>query len=100
MLYTHAAGILTDSARRRQCCNSSRTPALRTDCGTRTMLATSELSTPCTQSQAATETVIGRSHCVAKVHHLRKAAGLSQKAGKSRKYEKKDLTADKITGPK
>ncbi|TKA52104.1 hypothetical protein B0A53_04764 [Rhodotorula sp. CCFEE 5036] len=41
-----------------------------------------------------------KSHCVAKVHHLRKAAGLSQKAGKSRKYEKKDLTADKITGPK
>ncbi|GAA5991718.1 hypothetical protein JCM10908_001108 [Rhodotorula pacifica] len=41
-----------------------------------------------------------KSHCVAKVHHLRKAAGLSQKAGKFRKYEKKELTADKVTGAK
>ncbi|POY72351.1 hypothetical protein BMF94_4653 [Rhodotorula taiwanensis] len=41
-----------------------------------------------------------KSHCVAKVHHLRKAAGLSQKAGKSRKYERKELTADKVTSAK
>ncbi|KAL8293159.1 hypothetical protein RQP46_000853 [Phenoliferia psychrophenolica] len=33
-----------------------------------------------------------QSHCAAKVHHLRKASGLSQVATKARKYTKKDLT--------
>ncbi|GAA6005102.1 uncharacterized protein JCM10292_005567 [Rhodotorula paludigena] len=38
-----------------------------------------------------------KSHCVAKVHHLRKAAGLSQTQGKSRKYQGKPVQADQVT---
>ncbi|BGP50455.1 signal recognition particle subunit srp68 [Rhodotorula kratochvilovae] len=41
-----------------------------------------------------------RSHCVAKVHHLRKAVGLGQTQGKSRKYQKKAVEADKVTSDK
>ncbi|GAA5825291.1 hypothetical protein JCM3770_000901 [Rhodotorula araucariae] len=41
-----------------------------------------------------------RSHCVAKVHHLRKSVGLSQTQGKSRKYQKKAVEADKVTSDK
>ncbi|BGP02174.1 signal recognition particle subunit SRP68 [Rhodotorula toruloides] len=41
-----------------------------------------------------------RSHCVAKVHYLRKSVGLAQTAGKSRKYQKKDVVADKVASDK
>ncbi|GAA6029079.1 hypothetical protein JCM8097_001583 [Rhodosporidiobolus ruineniae] len=41
-----------------------------------------------------------RSHCVAKVHHLRKSIGLNQTAGKSRKYQKKEVLADKVNSDK
>ncbi|GAA5873588.1 hypothetical protein JCM8547_005624 [Rhodosporidiobolus lusitaniae] len=41
-----------------------------------------------------------KSHCVAKVHALRKAAGLTQTAGKTRKYQKKDVVADKVSSDK
>ncbi|GAA5823759.1 hypothetical protein JCM11251_003282 [Rhodosporidiobolus azoricus] len=41
-----------------------------------------------------------KSHCVAKVHHLRKSIGLNQTAGKTRKYQKKDVLADKVSSDK
>ncbi|BGP18641.1 hypothetical protein JCM10213_004191 [Rhodosporidiobolus nylandii] len=41
-----------------------------------------------------------KSHCVAKVHHLRKSIGLTQTAGKTRKYQKKDILADKVSSDK
>ncbi|BGO93770.1 hypothetical protein NBRC10512_004559 [Rhodotorula toruloides] len=41
-----------------------------------------------------------RSHCVAKVHYLRKSVGLAQTAGKSRKYQRKDVVADKVASDK
>ncbi|GAA5889247.1 hypothetical protein JCM6882_000686 [Rhodosporidiobolus microsporus] len=41
-----------------------------------------------------------RSHCVAKVHHLRKSIGLTQTAGKTRKYQKKEVLAEKVTSDK
>ncbi|GAA6024403.1 hypothetical protein JCM11491_003540 [Sporobolomyces phaffii] len=41
-----------------------------------------------------------KSHCTAKVHHLRKATGLSQTAGRSKKYQRKDLAPDKVTSDK
>ncbi|GAA5899553.1 hypothetical protein JCM5296_006943 [Sporobolomyces johnsonii] len=41
-----------------------------------------------------------KSHCATKVHHLRKSVGLSQTAGRSRKYQKKDLVPEKITSDK
>ncbi|GAA5908471.1 hypothetical protein JCM8208_006206, partial [Rhodotorula glutinis] len=41
-----------------------------------------------------------RSHCVAKVHHLRKSLGLGQTQGKSRKYQSKPVQADKVTSDK
>ncbi|GAA5953866.1 hypothetical protein JCM21900_005495 [Sporobolomyces salmonicolor] len=41
-----------------------------------------------------------KSHCATKVHHLRKSVGLSQTAGRSRKYQKKELAAEKITSDK
>ncbi|GAA5981072.1 hypothetical protein JCM11641_001445 [Rhodosporidiobolus odoratus] len=41
-----------------------------------------------------------KSHCVAKVHHLRKSIGLTQTAGKTRKYQKKDVLADKVSTDK
>ncbi|TNY23241.1 hypothetical protein DMC30DRAFT_414283 [Rhodotorula diobovata] len=41
-----------------------------------------------------------RSHCVAKVHHLRKSVGLGQSQGKSRKYQNKPVEADKVTSDK
>ncbi|GAA5842003.1 hypothetical protein JCM9279_002753 [Rhodotorula babjevae] len=41
-----------------------------------------------------------RSHCVAKVHHLRKSVGLGQTQGKSRKYQSKPVQADKVTSDK
>ncbi|GAA5961477.1 hypothetical protein JCM3765_003596 [Sporobolomyces pararoseus] len=41
-----------------------------------------------------------KSHCTAKVHHLRKSTGLSQTAGRSKKYQRKDLTAEKVTSDK
>ncbi|GAA5824905.1 hypothetical protein JCM5353_002925 [Sporobolomyces roseus] len=41
-----------------------------------------------------------KSHCTAKVHHLRKSTGLTQIAGRTKKYQRKDLTADKVTSDK
>ncbi|GAA6063103.1 hypothetical protein JCM10212_003301 [Sporobolomyces blumeae] len=41
-----------------------------------------------------------KSHCAAKVHHLRKSTGFTQTAGRSRKYQRKDVTADKVTTDK
>ncbi|GAA6013571.1 hypothetical protein JCM10207_004778 [Rhodosporidiobolus poonsookiae] len=41
-----------------------------------------------------------KSHCTAKLHHLRKSVGLTQTAAKTRKYQKKEVAADKVTGDK
>ncbi|GAA5897687.1 uncharacterized protein JCM6883_006784 [Sporobolomyces salmoneus] len=41
-----------------------------------------------------------KSHCTAKVHQLRKSTGFSQTAGRSKKYQRKDLTAEKVTSDK
>ncbi|KDE09580.1 hypothetical protein MVLG_00475 [Microbotryum lychnidis-dioicae p1A1 Lamole] len=41
-----------------------------------------------------------QSHCSTKVHHLRRKLGLTQVAGKQKKYTKKDVTSMTITGSK
>ncbi|SCV71437.1 BQ2448_3025 [Microbotryum intermedium] len=41
-----------------------------------------------------------QSHCSTKVHHLRKALGLTQVAGRQKKYTKRDVTSEIVTDSK
>ncbi|GAA5926239.1 uncharacterized protein JCM15063_000223 [Sporobolomyces koalae] len=41
-----------------------------------------------------------KSHCAAKVQHLRKSTGMTQTAGRSKKYQKRDLTPEKVSSDK
>lgn len=81
-----------------QCCIYSTKLARRMDCDTRTLAATSQSSVPPASLSAHRNT--HRSHCTAKVQHLRKSLSLAQINPKSRKYSRKPLTELNATSPR